>query len=312
MRELRVLACAGLTHGHGFPVESFEAGLAKNPDYIACDSGSSDPGAYYLGAGEPMARRAGTKTYLRILMLAALKHKVPLVIGSCGTAGAEPHLQWFADIAREIAREDVLHFKLALVHAEQSKDYVKGKLREGRIRPLDNTPPLSEGDVDRSDHIVGMMGTEPIIKAVEQGGEIVLLGRSSDSAMFAAIPMMKGYPAGLAWHMAKIVECGGMASEPMPGAGPTSRGGDSMFAYLRDDHFLLEPTHPGKRCTPVRVAAHTLYENASPYHLYEPSGMIDTTTSRYEQHDPRTAKISGTAFVPTKGTVRSIAETGKG
>jgi hypothetical protein len=51
-------------------------------------------------------------------------------------------------------------------------------------------------------------------------------------------------------------------------------------------------------CT--RVAAHTLYENASPYHLQEPGGMINMLTCTYEQYDARRAKVSGNHFVPAE------------
>ncbi|MDH5173295.1 MAG: 3-methylaspartate ammonia-lyase, partial [Gammaproteobacteria bacterium] len=38
--------------GYGFPAASFERGLACNPDLIAVDAGSADPGPYYLGSGK--------------------------------------------------------------------------------------------------------------------------------------------------------------------------------------------------------------------------------------------------------------------
>ena len=53
------------------------------------------------------------KRDLRLMLRAARKHRIPLIIGSCGGAGGEPHLQTVVGIVREIAREDALHFRLA-------------------------------------------------------------------------------------------------------------------------------------------------------------------------------------------------------
>jgi hypothetical protein len=53
-QRLRVLSASGQL-GYGIPLESFERGLARQPDLIGCDMGSIDPGPYYLGSGQ-MAR----------------------------------------------------------------------------------------------------------------------------------------------------------------------------------------------------------------------------------------------------------------
>ena len=57
-----------------------------------------------------------------------------MVIGSCGCAGGEPHLQEVAEVVLEIAREDGHRFKLALIHAEQDKNWVKQQVRAGQVR----------------------------------------------------------------------------------------------------------------------------------------------------------------------------------
>jgi hypothetical protein len=48
----------------------------------------------------------------------------------------------------------------------------------------------------------------------------------------------------------------------------------------------------------MRIAAHTLYENPSPYHLIEPDGTLVTTESDYEQVEPRVVKVTGSRFEP--------------
>ena len=127
------------------------------------------------------------------------------------------------------------------------------RLAEGRIRPLSPAPPIST-QVIESSHIVGMMGPEPIQAALAAGAGVVLAGRASDSALYAAIPLMLGADPGLSWHAAKTLECGA-ACAVVPAA-------DCMFAIIREGHFDIEPLDLNARCTPQTIAAHTLYENA--------------------------------------------------
>ncbi|MDP7505811.1 MAG: acyclic terpene utilization AtuA family protein, partial [Nitrospinota bacterium] len=122
------------------------------------------------------------------MLLGRRRLGVPLIVGSCGTGGGDIGVNWMRDICLEIAQEEGLRFRLALVRSEQDKEYLKRRLREGRIKPLDPAPELNGGVIDRSAHIVGMMGTEPISKALDEGAEVVFCGRSSDTALFACVP----------------------------------------------------------------------------------------------------------------------------
>ncbi|MBI3326076.1 MAG: acyclic terpene utilization AtuA family protein [Nitrospinae bacterium] len=290
MFDLRVVAATGLV-GYGFPEASLRAALDTNPHVVGGDGGSCDPGPYYLGAGVSFTGRNAVKRDVALMLTGALRKNIPMIIGSAGGAGGAPHVAWVREIIEEIAREQGLHFRMAIVHAEQDKGYVLGKLAAGKVKPLGPVPDLTERDVERAERIVGMMGAEPMIKALDAGAQVVLTGRSSDAAIYAAVPLREGFPPGLAWHLGKIIECGAAVAEPKIGS-------DCMLGYLRGDHFIVECPNPQKICTRVRVAAHTLYENASPFHLYEPSGMIDTSMCTYEQSDARTVKVSGSRFVP--------------
>jgi hypothetical protein len=117
----------------------------------------------------------------------------------------------------------------------------------------------------------------------------VLCGRATDTSLFAAVPVMLGAGEGPAWHAAKTLECGTAATA-------LRKRPDSIFAWVRDDHFDIAPLDPESRCTPQSVAAHTLYENADPFLITEPSGTIDTTDASYAALDDRTVRVRGTAF----------------
>ncbi len=119
----------------------------------------------------------------------------------------------------------------------------------------------------------------------------MLAGRSSDTAIYAALPLLAGLPAGPVWHAAKVLECGAAAVEQRLAP-------DCMFAIIRADGFTVSPPNPRLRCTPVSVAAHSLYENPSPYYFTEPSGTVDTTGCRYEPEGDRGVRVTGTRFHP--------------
>lgn len=288
--EIRILAPNGVI-GSGFLETSFEAGLARRPHFIGVDAGSTDGGPASLGSGKTGFARKAIKRDMRLALLGARRLGIPLLVGSCGTAGGEPHLAIFSEIVREIASEENLTFQLAMIHAEPGRDYLVQKFRNGQITPLSPAPPLNEDILRKTTRIVGMMGTEPYIAALEGGADVVLAGRSSDTAIFAALPVHLGFPAGLCWHAAKILECGTAAVTQR-------KAPDSIMAVIRHDHFVIEPLDPNLRCTPQSVAAHSLYENADPFRITEPSGVCDLSEATYEAVDDRTVRVSGSRFHP--------------
>ena len=46
----------------------------------------------------------------------------------------------------------------------------------------------------------------------------ILCGRAYDPALFAAEPVRRGFPAAMALHAAKILECGAIATTPGSGS----------------------------------------------------------------------------------------------
>ena len=285
--EVRVLAPTGVI-GAGFKTSSLDRGISLKPHVIACDAGSTDSGPYALGTGIPKLSREATKRDLKLLMLGREKLGVPLIIGSCGTSGRNDAVDWMADIAREIAREENLSGKLALIYSDQEPSFIQKCLVDGKIKPLNPAPEVNEQIISES-HIVGMMGSETIGQALDLGADIILAGRASDSALYAVVPERMGAPKGLAWHAAKTIECGAACC--------VSPAADGLIAYIREDSFEIEPLDLNAKVTPLSVAAHTLYENENPFLLKEPAGTVDTENSIYEATSDRTVKVSGSTFV---------------
>ena len=292
MEELRILSPTAIL-GYGFPMESFEEGMKRKPHVIAVDAGSTDPGPYYLGAGKSFTDRNSVKRDLEIMIPAALEANIPVIIGTAGGSGGKPHVEFNLEIIKEIAREKKLSFKLAIIQSEFDKDYIKQNLRDGNIEPLYPAKQITEEDVDNTVRIVAQMGEEPFIKALEEGADVILAGRSYDPSVFSALAIKEGFDKGLAIHLGKILECAAIAA--LPGSGS-----DSMFGYLRKDSFVLEPLSPLRKCTTLSIAAHTLYEKSNPYILPGPGGAINLHECEFTQLDDNKVQVSGSKFVPTE------------
>jgi hypothetical protein len=291
MREMLCFAATGQL-GYGIPRPAFERGINARPHYIGGDMGSIDPGPHSLGSGKPGKSYLGIKRDLEMILTAGRQLKIPVLLGSAGTAGGDPQVAEYVKIVEEISREKNLQFKMAVIHAEVSKEFVRQNLLAGNVVPCGPAPELTDHDLEQTVRIVGQMGVEPFIEALTKGADVILAGRACDASIFAALPIMHGFDKGLTFHMAKIIECTSLCSE--------SGGRDAMMGYLRDDHFLVESQNPEKRCTPVSVAGHSLYEQPDPYVFYEPGGMVDMQAATYEQYDDRRTKVSGSRWIPAR------------
>lgn len=291
----RILVPSGVL-GSGCPQAAFDRGLSLAPDAIAVDAGSTDSGPFYLGAATSKMTRKATKRDLRQLMIGRAERGVPLLIGSCGTSGTDAGVDWMAAICEEVARELGQTVSIALLYSEQQVPVLIERLAEGKITPLppsgDATPDLFAG----CDHVVALMGFEPFARAIEAGADIVLAGRTTDTAVIAAVPLMRGLPPGACWHAAKIAECGGLCTTH-------SRRGGVMLA-IDADGFTVEPLAADNACTPYSVSAHMLYENADPFELKEPGVVLDASQAQYAALDQRTVRVTGSRHRPMPYTMK--------
>jgi len=291
VEEYRILTPQGML-GYGVPEEDFWRGMGAKPDVIIMDGGSTDPGPYLLGLGKTIVSRQGYLRDLRIVLEGVGRHRVPLIVTSAGGAGTNAQVETMIELIREVAAELGHSFKLAAIYSDIEKAVVLDSLAGGRIIPCASAPPLNREDVETSTNIVAQMGAEPIATVLTEHPDvdIILTGRSYDPAPFAAFCATKGIDPGLYWHLGKIAECGALCAEPK---------GKAIMVTVRKDSFDLEPLAPNARCTPISVAAHTLYEKSRPDLLAGPGGVLDLTNSRYEQLTDRIVRVRGSEFIPS-------------
>jgi len=296
-KKIRAVAATG-NLSTGFREESLVRAVQDGADFVGCDAGTTDSGPYHLGSGKPRGPREGIKRNLRIMLREALAAKIPVIVGSAGLAGGRPHLEWTVDIVRELANENQWHFDLATIDSELDKEDLVDALQKGTISPLRPAPPLDASVIRNAERFVAMMGMEPIQCALKRGAQVVIAGRCSDVAIYAALPVLNGIPHAIAFHAGKILECG--AASAAQRLYP-----DCMVSEMDEKGFTVEPPNPALRCTPQSVIAHTLYENADPYHLVESGGTLDTSSACYEAIDDRTVRVTGSKVIPAeKYTVR--------
>lgn len=274
--------------GAGIMAEHIAAGIAAGAIAIASDAGSTDSGPSYLARGVSKWNREAVKRDLEVLMIAGERAGIPVLIGSCGTSGSNAALDWTRDIAVEIAHEQGLTPKIAVIYSEQDPARIKQKLAEGAVTPLPPSDPMDDALIDKCDHIVALLGPEPYIAVLEAGATIVLGGRTTDTAVLAAVPLMHGAGVGPAWHAAKTAECGGVCT--------VQRGQGGVLITVFDMSFEIEPLAATNQCTVESVAAHMLYENSDPHRLIEPGGILDVTDALYSQLDARRVRVTGSRW----------------
>ena len=274
--------------GLGVDEGDVERGIAAGAHAIACDAGSTDSGPAYLAMGVAKYSRAAVKADLGVLMRAQHRAAIPLLIGSCGTSGCDQSLDWTLAIALEIAGEHGLSPRIAVLYSEQDPQQMARAATQGKVAPL---PPMDSAQpalFAACERIVALMGPEPYAAAIEAGADIVLGGRTTDTAVLATVPLMRGAGAGPSWHAGKVAECGALCTVRPREGGVLIRVGRTSFD--------IEPLRTGNRCTPHTVSAHMLYENSNPFLLREPGGVLDVRQASYTALDERSVRVTGSVF----------------
>ncbi|WP_180902571.1 acyclic terpene utilization AtuA family protein [Martelella soudanensis] len=294
-KPVGVVVPAGVLGG-GISLAQVQWGLDQGAEAIAVDAGSTDSGPSCLATGISKMSRDAIKRDLAAMIRVALPAGKPILVGTCGTAGTDAGVDWTHAIVMEIAAELKVSPKVALIYSEQSKKTVLQKLSDGKISALAPSKDLEAGVVEQCEHIVALLGPEPYIEAVQNGADIVLGGRTTDTAILAAVPLMLGAGKPQAWHAAKIAECGGLCTE-----NPREGG---VLITIGKDHFDVCPLNPDNVCTVYSVSAHMLYENSDPHRLVEPGGVLEVEAAVYEKLDGRTVRVRGSEFVEKPYTMK--------
>jgi hypothetical protein len=286
--------------------DSFRIGCASEPDLICADSGSCDVGPVPLGSDTSSSPLRWQTDDLETMLLAARRLGVPMIIGSAGDTGSNSRVDLFVGIIRELAKKHGLpRFRVGYFYSEVGKDLLRQKLAVGEtVAGLDGRSDLDAATLGVTDRIVAVAGIHPYIKLLDQGADVIIGGRSSDCAIFAAPAIRRGFPEGLAYFYGKILECASFCCEPYGAK-------ESVLGEITRDDVKVMAMLPEQRCTIASVAGHAMYERANPFYEHFLGGHIDMSACRYEQYDERTVRVTGPRYVPAEELRVKLEGSGK-
>src|SRR5262245_3156079 len=280
--RMRILSPTG--HLGFTPIErgSFDLGVAQRPDAIVADSGSCDIGPQPLGADEHCSPEEWQRHDLELMLVAARGLGVPMIVGSAPDTGTDRGVNQYVARIRQLSRKHRLPpFPMAAIDSEIAGDELGRRLASGvRAEGLDGRADLTAEVLGRTERVVAMMGVAPIIHALDQGADVVIAGRSSDSCLFAAPAIRAGFPEAAAYYLGKVLECASFAAEPFMGK-------ESIIGTVTRDDVTVTAMHSAQRCTVASVASHAMYERANPFFEHVAGGVLDMTDCRYEPVDER-------------------------
>ena len=283
---------------------SINEALKWDPHLIVGQGTSTDPGPGYLGSDKmyPYHGVESLKRDFQLSLTTAYENGLLFIHSTGPPSGSDLQLEGSLQVIDEITKENNMKLHIAVISGEISKDYLKQKIsQEEKIERLVDTPRLNKyltlKDVDRAKRIVAQMGPEPIMKVLDQKIDGVITGRALDIGLHMAYPLKHGFDKGLVAQLGKTIECGTLCAVPPTGA-------DNIFAWLRNDHFLVRPPNPDKKCTIMSVAGHAFYERPDITKELNPGGYLDISDAKYEQVDERTVKVSGGKWIPTEYSIK--------
>ncbi|KKY33235.1 putative caib baif family enzyme [Diaporthe ampelina] len=234
--EFSILTPIGML-GYGYNAEHFWYGIEEyRPEAIILDSGSTDGGPYKLGMNKLSCSRSAYTRDLEPMLAACFHFKIKVLISSVGGDGSDKHVQEMLDIVTEISNRLGFTFNIATINAGIDRGLVKRRIASSQVHPCGPVEDLLPDVVDGAVDVVAQMGAEPFMEALKGDPDIILAGRSYDPAPFASFCLSRGVTEGVAWHMGKIMECGGACAVPK---------GQSIIATIRRDSFDLTPLTPG-------------------------------------------------------------------
>lgn len=307
MKSTRIICPNGHLGFAPLKTESFHLGVAERPDFIAADSGSDDIGPGPLGADNSTSLRQWQEHDLEEMLLAARRLGVPMIIGSAGDTGTNSRVDLFVGMIKSLAEKHALPgFKLGYFYSEVDHDYLRAKMRAGSpILGLDGRPPLSEEELGVTERIVAMAGAHPFMELLDQGADVIIGGRSSDSAIFAAAALHRGHGLSESYYLGKVLECASFCAEPYGGK-------ETVMGEINESgEVLVTAMSPAQRCTVASVAGHAMYERSNPYHEYVAGGLLDMTHCDYLQVSEKTTRVTGAEFVPAEDIRVKLEGAGK-
>jgi hypothetical protein len=206
-----------------------------------------------------------------------------MIIGSAGDAGSKAGVDRFVGIIKDLAAEhDLPEFTIGYFYSdiEPARLTARHRRRHRTRRARRTGDPLTLADVDATDAGSRSGGRRALHGTPRDGRDVIIGGRSSDCAVFAAAALHEGIPADLAFYLGKVLECASFCAEPYGGK-------ETVIGEVGPSWVDVTAMADEQRCTPASVASHAMYERSHPYFEAFAGGMIDMTGLRLRADRPQ-------------------------
>jgi hypothetical protein len=224
-----------------------------------------------------------------------------------------------AKAVAQVARELGLDIKIACVTGDDIYDRLDELAAQG-VTFADKETGQALGDVaDRVLFASVYLGADVIAEGLRQGADVVITGRTTDTAQFLG-PILYEFGWGRdEWNklaqgimLGHLMECSGQVTggnfqvgwEDVP---ELERIGYPIAEITEDGSFVLsKPPGTGGMVTVSTVKEQFLYEIHDPTTYITPDVICDLTTTAIEQVGENQVRVSGTAGRPAPPTLKAL------
>jgi hypothetical protein len=235
------------------------------------------------------------------------------LITNAGGINPEGAVNEVKRVAKSLGFDDI---KIGLVKG----DNVYGRLNE--LSPYFLTKDGEESWEQYEDRLLFAsvyLGAQPIVEALKQGADVVITGRTTDSAQFAA-PLIYEYNwsyddwdrVASAVLLGHLMECSGQVTGGnYTGAWQDIEDLDNIgypIAEVSEDgSFILTKTEgTGGKVSVETVKEQFLYEIHDPHHYITPDVIVDFTSVIFEDIGPDQVRVSNVKGKPAPSTLKVL------
>jgi hypothetical protein len=235
------------------------------------------------------------------------------LITNAGGINPEGAVNEVKRVAKSLGFDDI---KIGLVKG----DNIYGRLNE--LSPYFLTKDGEESWEQYEDRLLFAsvyLGAQPIVEALKQGADVVITGRTTDSAQFAA-PLIYEYNwsyddwdrVASAVLLGHLMECSGQVTGGnYTGAWQDIEDLDNIgypIAEVSEDgSFILTKTEgTGGKVSVETVKEQFLYEIHDPHHYITPDVIVDFTSVIFEDIGPDQVRVSNVKGKPAPSTLKVL------